>query len=394
MAPGKGKEMRSRLSALRYIANNKRSAGVMILALALTLMTMYVIYVLLSSTSESFKPLMFEVPRKVSYVDLCGSSMGIDFSAYETDEELSEAIDIRRAEIAADLESHEGIDKVWYTQVLSGNYNAVAGNLNFEIPLLEEDQIPEYLDHMGVKVIEGRMPSGDGELLASRKVLQNMKIGVGDWFLDQWYGEAFKVVGVIDSDLPLCVGMPNGYTNSGWYFVVLNDENNTDLSKLLGEYGITTGVNDDIWDAQTYAEMYRNDVESVIEGASLAVISVAMIFLSISILVAYVSMMRNRVNEYCLYASIGYSKGEIYRMMMREMGLIFGIGAAAGVVLSLGLSAIIVKAMIEPMGLYANLISLKQFFRIGAAFAMIAGLLQIPMLVTSMKIKTIDALED
>ena len=202
------------------------------------------------------------------------------------------------------------------------------------------------------------------------------------------------MVGVIDSDLPLCVGMPNGYTNSGWYFVVLNDENNTDLSKLLGEYGITTGVNDDIWDAQTYAEMYRNDVESVIEGASLAVISVAMIFLSISILVAYVSMMRNRVNEYCLYASIGYSKGEIYRMMMREMGLIFGIGAAAGVVLSLGLSAIIVKAMIEPMGLYANLISLKQFFRIGAAFAMIAGLLQIPMLVTSMKIKSIDALED
>lgn len=366
----------------------------MILALALSLMSMYVIYVILSATTESFKPIMLEVPKKISYVDLSGSTMGIDFSSFETDEELNEAFDTRRAEIAADLESHEGIEKVWYTQILSGSFNAVAGNIGFEIPLLEEDQIPQYLDHMGVKVIDGRMPSGDGELLASRKVLQNMNIGIGDWFQADWYGEAFKIVGVLDGDLPICVGMPNGYTNAGWYFVVLNDEDNTDLSKILSEYGITTGVNDDIWDGKVYADQYKTEVVDVIEGAALAVISVAMIFLSVSILVAYVSMMRNRVNEYCLYASIGYSKGEIYLMMMREMGLIFGIGVALGAVLSLGVSALLVKVMIEPMGMYADLISLKQSFRIGAAFVMIAGLLQIPMLVTSMKIKTVDALED
>ena len=62
-----------------------------------------------------------------------------------------------------------------------------------------------------------------------------------------------------------------------------------------------------------------------------AISAVVMFFLGVTMLIAYVSFLRNRMNEYCLYASIGYRRFEVYGLMMREMALLFLSGLVAGI---------------------------------------------------------------
>ena len=47
--------MKSKLSALKFVRNNKKQVWVMLVALSLTFMTMYLINFLLLTTQESFR---------------------------------------------------------------------------------------------------------------------------------------------------------------------------------------------------------------------------------------------------------------------------------------------------------------------------------------------------
>ena len=87
--------------------------------------------------------------------------------------------------------------------------------------------------------------------------------------------------------------------------------------KLNKELGITITSEDDIDDIDDYHRLYKDNVKGDIESIINIIVIAVMIFLMISILVAYVSFMRNRVNEYCLYASLGYSRKEIYGMIIK-----------------------------------------------------------------------------
>lgn len=190
------------------------------------------------------------------------------------------------------------------------------------------------------------------------------------------------------------LGTPMGYTNNGWYIMILNDENTSDAEKLLAEQGIKVSERDEIYDAVTSAEQYRTEVKEPVETVINSIFAIVLIFLAISVLVAYISFMRNRVNEYCLYASIGYGRSDIYGMMIREMLLIFGIGIAAGVLLSILLAVAINKTLIEPKGLVGHILYGDRLYGITATYVIIMGILQLPVLLNIYDIKTIDAIED
>ena len=89
-----------KLSAWKYVKNNKQVCAVLISALSLSFMTMYVIYVLLQTTVESFRPIMLELPKKISYASITGSSYGLDVNGYETYEELEAAYDEKQDQTA------------------------------------------------------------------------------------------------------------------------------------------------------------------------------------------------------------------------------------------------------------------------------------------------------
>ena len=386
--------MKSKLSALKFVRNNKKQTGVMIIALSLTFMTMYIINFLFLTTQESFKSLFIEQPKSVAYIDLCLDTMGIDSDACKTEEELFDKVEEARNDIIDKLKKHEGISDVIYTQCLYAHYQGIIGEVGYDFPLLETNQIPSYLEHMDAKLIEGRLPQKSGEILVDSKVFNNQHMAIDGYFNELAFGKVFKVVGVLDSDNLTCVGTPQGYTNSGWYMVVLCDEKNSDMSKVLKDIGISTTEYDSIFDVVDWAKMYKESVTDQLDTALLGILIVVMIFLTISILVAYVSFMRNRVNEYCLYTSIGFGRKDIYGMMMREIGIIFGSSIFLGAVITIIIMLLMGNLVLDNLGLVYKYFYPEHLLRIIAAFMAIVGLLQIPIIFTINNIKTIDLIEE
>lgn len=366
----------------------------MMIALALTFMTMYVINFLLMTTVESYKSIFLERPKKMVGFQLSVESMGIDISQYEDEDLLNEAISQRRKEIGKQLEQIVGIEKVYYAQMLNGKYQSIVGELYVGFPMLEANEIPEYMEHMGMKLIDGRLPSNDGEILVDQKMFLNQKMKIGDAFEPDIWGENFKVVGVSESNSVDCVGTPMGYTNAGRRFIVLCNESTSDMNENLKKIGIHVTEYDTLYDAEQGRQWYEDEVRYTIDTALLSILIVVMIFLAISILVSYISFLRNRINEYCLYISIGFGRGDIYRMMLREIGLIFGVSILLSVVVTILVMLGLGHWVLDPMGLIYRYLYPKQLLRIVAAFMAIVGALQLPIIITINNIKTIDRIEE
>lgn len=386
--------MKSKLSALKFVKNNKKQVRVMVAALSLTFMTMYMVCFILFSTKESFNSLFLKQPKRVAYLELTPETLGVDKDSYTGDDEYNQAVNLARDKAIADIKNHEGISDAIFTQTLSARYSGMVGSIAYDFPLLNKEQIPEFLEHMDAKLTSGRMPEGDGEVLVDKRVLKNGKMKVGSYFNESAFGNIFTVVGEIDSDNMTCVGMPYGYTNTGWYIVVLCDEANSDMTKVLGDIGITPTEYDRIFDSVDWADMHDELVIEQLDAAMIIILVIVSIFLAISVLIAYVTFMRSRVNEYCLYASIGFARKDIYGMIMREILIIFGTGIIIGAAVTILMMFAFGILLLEPLGLLYKYFYPEQLLRISAAFAAIIGFLQIPISVTINNIKTMDMIEE
>ena len=386
--------MKNQLSAWKYVKNNKRAVAVLVTALALSFTAMYAAYVLLITTTESFEAVTVEMPKKISYASLGNKAYGVLRDDFETYEEFKAAYDAKQEDLIEKLRAYPGIDDALYTQVIRSTYQSVMGSYSFEVPLMEPEKIQGFLEHIDAKLLDGRMPKEAGEVLIDETIRKNGGYHIGDWFQKDWFGETFRIVGTIQSKGLLSVGVPNGYSNNGWYIVVYNDESTTDLTGILQSMGIQLGDEDEVLDAKEYYRAYRKDVGDVIDAVLVTLFVIVMTFLAILVLVTYVSFMRNRVNEYCLYASLGYGRGEIYGMMLKEMTILFGFGTALGLLISLGIAFVLHGLIIEPKGLIGHIVYEEQICRILGTYVFLMGVLQIPVLFSLQRIRTIDAIED
>lgn len=386
--------MKKGISAVKYIRNNKRTCFVLIIAFALTIMVMYVINFLLSATKESFKTIMLEMPKKVMYANLSDEAYGINEEDFATHEEYVDKYQETVEETENKMRALDGVKFVKRAQKIDTKYAGIIGMVVYETPLLEKEEIKGYIDHFNAKLIDGKMPEEPGDILVDKNVFANRHYEIGGYYMKDFYGETFKVCGVIESDYMICVGMPNGFTNSGWYTVICIDEPITQFKDIAEKLDLNISETEDIIDANDYRAFYDDDVVKSIDSSMDIIILVVMIFLAISVIVAYVSFMRNRVSEYCLYSSIGYSKKSIYAMMMREMIIIFGTGIIIGAMIAGVIVIFLNKTAVEPMGLIGKLVDLNQISKIMTAIICIIGLLQIPAVMTINSIKTIDMIED
>ena len=386
--------MKKGISAVKYIRNNKRTCFVLIIAFALTIMVMYVINFLLSATKESFKTIMLEMPKKVMYANLSDAAYGINEEDFATHEEYVDKYQETVEETENKMRALDGVKFVKRAQKIDTKYAGIIGMVVYETPLLEKEEIKGYIDHFNAKLIDGKMPEEPGDILVDKNVFANRHYEIGGYYMKEFYGETFKVCGVIESDYMICVGMPNGFTNSGWYTVICIDEPITQFKDIAEKLDLNISETEDIIDANDYRAFYDDDVVKSIDSSMDIIILVVMIFLAISVIVAYVSFMRNRVSEYCLYSSIGYSKKSIYAMMMREMIIIFAAGIIIGAMIAGVIVIFLNKTAVEPMGLIGKLVDLNQISKIMTAIICIIGLLQIPAVMTINSIKTIDMIED
>lgn len=385
--------MAQKLSAMNYIKNNKRRTAVLIVSLCLCFVLTYLTQFLLSSTEETFRPILLENSKKIQYISLASSSIGIDVDNL-TIEEILPIREQKLKELAENLENHEGISEVYYAQIFYELVAPAIGQLSYEIPLVEAEDIPVILEHFGTNVIEGRMPQNPGELVFDRATMEHRDYVVGQYYDEEDCGDSFQIVGVLDCDTYFGCGVVSDEWEVSSMLMVLS-EGIDDLRPELEMEGIKARENyDSVLDYREECEFFETEIVGVIDNATSAIYIGIMILLSISILIVYTMYLRERHDEWCLYCSIGFSRKTIYLSILRELLFTFVAAVVIGGVIIVVAELALDWTMIRPRGLKCRYFNPQALGEILCSYVLIFGILQIPVRYALYKVRTIDAIED
>lgn len=386
--------MAQHLSAMRYIKNNKRRVAVLIVSLALCFMLTYITQFVLSVTEETFLVVGVEGPKRMQFIELAGSSYGIDVENTEYDEILRQ-YDERRSELIEKLKKHEGVKDVRNAEILWGLITALIGNWSFEIPLVDTaEDAKMIMEHFGAELKEGRMPESAGEIILDEATMKNNDYVLNGYFDEKDCGTAFKIVGVLECDRYFGCGISNPEFMLSTRIMVLSEGIDDMSAELFKEGIIVRDTYDSIVDCKTGREAIKRDVTDVISTSISLIYIGIMILLSISLFIVYTMYLRDRRDEWCLYSSIGYSRKTIYFSILRELLFTFITALIIGGVLILFSELIINLAMIQPKGLKCRYFYPKTIGEILCSYALLLGVLQIPVRLALYKIRTIDAMDD
>ena len=377
--------MMGHLSAGKFIKNNKKQVAVIIVALILSVMGMYVVGAILASTRESFRPILIDATKRQIYLELS------DETLWTAAPDAGDTRGEKYSAIKQELEKLPEVEMVRLSEWTQFSIAALVGNLGSEMPLLKPDDIPTYLDHMKSKLVDGRLPEDDFELALDSAVMRNRGYKIGD----KLGNNLWTIVGIVEGPYMSCVGTTAHGNNYGYGLIILTDETVGSAEELFAKAGIQlTNLDRISSDAKKGAELFQVEVVDQIDGALTGICLGVIILVAISVTVAYNSYMRNRINEYCLYASLGYSRMEVYQMMLKEIAILFGTGILLGFALSGGVIYLIDMLILHPKGLIPVYIEPRQFSWICATMAAVIGVLQFPALLSVHRIRTIDKMED
>ena len=386
--------MKQKLSAMKYIKNNKRRITVLVVSLGLCFLLIYLTNFLLSSTEATFSVIGIDNPKKVQYVSLAGSTLGIDVENLDT-EELNRQYEKKNLELIEKLKDYESIKEVYYAQILYNGIQAVIGEWWTEIPLVDKEQVPVIIEHYGTKIYEGRMPENPGEIVLDRGSMNNGGYVLNDYYNSEEYDTAFKIVGILDCDTYFGCGIPSDKTELHSVITILSDGSIYDLSKLLEQEGIyVRETYDTIVDAKTGEKEIKVNVTDVISSSTTLIYICIIILSSLALFIVYIMYLRDRHNEWCLYCSIGYSRKEIYSLVMRELLFVFGIALVIGIGLAAAAVVAIDFFMLTPQGMKCKYFYPDAIVEILCAYVLLVGALQIPIRYALHRIRTIDAMDD
>ena len=185
--------MGQKLSAMKYIRNNKRRIAVLVVSLGLCFVLIYLTNFLLMATEETFRVCTIDNAKNVQYAFLAGSSLGIDVDNLDG-EEINQQYLQKNLELCEALKEHEDVEEVYYTQVLYNVIDAAIGSWSVEMPLVEKSQLKTISDHIDVEICEGRMPENPGEIVLDKAAMSNGGYELNDYF-DQ---ESWTVIIILD----------------------------------------------------------------------------------------------------------------------------------------------------------------------------------------------------
>lgn len=386
--------MGQKLSAMKYIRNNKRRIAVLVVSLGLCFVLIYLTNFLLMATEETFRVCTIDNAKNVQYAFLAGSSLGIDVDNLDG-EEINQQYLQKNLELCEALKEHEDVEEVYYTQVLYNVIDAAIGSWSVEMPLVEKSQLKTISDHIDVEICEGRMPENPGEIVLDKAAMSNGGYELNDYFDEESCDKTYKIVGVLDSDNYLGYGLISEEYTVASMLIILSDGSVYDLSKLLEEEGIyVRDTYDNIVDVKQGEMLLKQEITDVIGTSTDIIYIVIIILLFLALFIVYTMYLRDRHNEWCLYCSIGYSRKEIYRSIMRELLFSFGLAIVIGLAL-IGVSVVAVDfMMLSPKGIKCRYFYPDTFLEILCTYVFLLGVLQLPVRFALHRIKTIDAIDD
>ena len=384
--------MPQKLSAMRYIKNNKRRTSVLIVSLCLCFVVTYLTNFLLSTNTESFRALFEYTPRHIQYLSIAASSYGLDVESI-SNEELGPLYREKVSELMTNLKEREEIKEVYYAECLYAAVYPLVGSMSFEIPLVEKDDVPVILEHMEATLIEGRLPEHPGEIVLDSATIKNSDrytLG-GNFYTDT---DLFQIVGVIECDTYFGCGILHPDIPRSVTMIVLS-EGIDDFTPILMEEGVNIRENyDTVQDYKYCQKMYEEEVLTAISDSTNYVYLGITLLLFIALFIVYTTYLKDRQDEWCLYSSIGYSRKTIYFSILRELLFTFVAALLIGAVL-IGISEVILYfTIVEPSGLKCRFFYPDVLFEILCTYVLLFGFLQLPVRIALWKIRTIDAIED
>lgn len=388
--------MQQKLSAMKYIKNNKRRVSVLLISLSLCFVLFYLSHFLLSTTTETFGHLLIENAKKVQYVMLPYIAYGLDGETLESlgEEEFLKKAQESDKELLVKLEKMKGVQHVFYAPLYSVELSAVAGQYWMEVPMLKKEEISLLMEQFDARLIDGRLPEQGNEIILDEKTMKNNSYQIGDSLRE--YPET-KIVGVAQTDYYFGCGVHDKKSNmySRFQLVILSDGSIKDWTSVLHDMGYKfKEKNANIVDVKTGQEDLQKNIIDAISGSTNVVYIALMGVLSLALLIVYVTYLRDRQNEWCLYCSIGFSRKSIYYAVMRELLFTFGIAVLLGLLIAAGAVVILDHTMIQSLGMKCSYLYPEVLVEIVCSYVLILGLLQIPVRVALYKIRTIDAMDD
>ncbi len=386
--------MPQKLSAMRYIKNNKRRTAVLIVSLCLCFVLTYLTQFLLSCTEESFRSVAIENAQKMQIVKLGASSYGIDTENTEQEERVKQYKQ-KEAELVEKLKGLEGVKHVYNVQYAYACINPLIGQWYHELPLVEKDAIPVYLKHFGAELSEGRMPESKNEVVLDSATMANNGYEIGSYLLENDYGQVYKIVGVLDCDYYFGCGLQDDEIDDTNTLITILSEGIEDIESFLVSEGYTIRENKDtIVDYEHGKKIFKEEVTDAIETSTRLIFIGIIVLLSIALFIVYTTYLRDRHNEWCLYSSIGYSHKTIYASILRELLFTFGSALLIGGVLIVISEAVLYNVFILPQGLRCRFFNPKTLSEILCSYVLLLGILQIPVRYALFRIRTIDAMDD
>ncbi|MBQ4283052.1 MAG: hypothetical protein IJB96_03890, partial [Lachnospira sp.] len=148
--------MPQKISALKYILNNKRRVSVLLFSLAMCFVLFYVADFLLNITTETSTSFLIDSRKKVQFLQVASGPLGVDADVpYEEWLGLYEEANLKLVE---KLKHVKGIENVFFSMRRTLAVSAVLGSYGLDMPMLDKEEVPVYMEHMGAVLTDGRMP--------------------------------------------------------------------------------------------------------------------------------------------------------------------------------------------------------------------------------------------
>lgn len=383
--------MPQKLSAMKYIKNNKRRVSVLIVSLSLCAVLFYLAQFLLSTATETFGSLLIKNAEKAQYIALPSSAFGLNYQELE-EEEFLRQYDEKQLELAGKLKQQDGVKEVYLAQINYAEISAVVGQYYVEVPMLLRKDVSTFMKHFGAELKEGRLPERDNEIILDEKIMKNGSYQIEDSLID--YPNT-KIVGVVECDSYFSCGVYEGDTYNNEQLCILSDGSIEDYAAMLHELGYEfKDSNASIVDKKTGEHRLQIDVVDSLELSSELIYIGIISILSLALLIVYTGYLRDRRNEWCLYCSIGFSRKTIYFSIMRELLYTFGFALLAGGIVTAGSVVVLDHTLIASMGLQCRYFYPDVLWATVCSYALILGVLQILIRYALYKIRTIDAMDD
>lgn len=395
-----------RLSAWFYLKNNKKRAAILILSFGLYFVLLYGVQFFMHPTIYMDEVIAVQGAKQIQSGYINGleklneaMNLGMDMSLWEpereaTYEELVAEINKGTDRLAQLLQEEGTAEHVFICNSYGISINSFGGDSYYNAPMMTQEELVTFVEYLDLKIKEGRMPENPGELLMDEKMVKNQGFLVGDCLYDQ----ETKLVGIVEYDTYIAAGIDyeeERFPDRNIY--LLSKGAIPDLKEYFAKFGIeadtesfgTIEILADEVNASKEVEKWAKEIQTPLNVMTYSIAFV----LGLTVFFVYRLHVQDRYAEWCLYRSLGYSEKEVYSLAFREFGICIGMSVGLAVVVTTVLCLIGAAIMRSKGMVYEYLLPhiLLQILGIGT---LLAGIMQIPVVIAMQKVKTIDAMEE